>query len=74
MLDLRDGTWRIEPAWRPSVDGGRLSDLLAAQVRTLDAESERDALELIALAEVLTLAEAQRLVGAPRSRRSSSSG
>ena len=64
VLGRRDGWWRIEPAWRPSVDGGRLSDLLAVQVRTLDA-TERDALELVALAEVLTLAEAQHLVGAP---------
>jgi len=61
-LAERDGVWRVQDGWRPSVAGGRLSDLLTVQLRALDV-TEREGLEVIALAEVLSLADAERLVG-----------
>ncbi len=54
-----DGIWSLEDAAQPV---GRLGDLVSGRLAQLDAEA-RDALELVAVAEVLPLPLAESLIG-----------
>lgn len=58
-----DGVWRVDEAWSPAAGRGRLADLLADRVAAID-DGDREHLELLALAEALTVDDAEALVGA----------
>ncbi|MEM9516462.1 MAG: LuxR C-terminal-related transcriptional regulator [Actinomycetota bacterium] len=56
-----DGLWRLHDHWRPSIRGGRVSDLVRARLDQLD-DTQRECIELIALSEPIGLTDAERLV------------
>ncbi|MEM8619124.1 MAG: LuxR C-terminal-related transcriptional regulator [Actinomycetota bacterium] len=60
-LTESDGRWRLHERWRPSIRGGRVSDLVRARLDQLD-DKHRECVELIALSEPVALSEAERLV------------